>query len=241
MRNTVRTAVAVATVLCGITMPHVSAQSIGSQQDEDFVNKVILARNDNDANEVKSTEEKKADEVKPTVATEPAAPAPVMVTVQPGDSLSKIAEAHSTTWTRLYFANTAIVNPNIINPGEQLRIPRADEVLAERPLPQPVVVTAPVATAYRTTSYRAPSAPTASYPVSANAAKAYIYSRESGNNPNATNPTGCYGLGQDCNGVLRSSCGADYACQDAYFDGYAQRRYGGWEGAYAFWQANHWW
>ncbi|QQS18526.1 LysM peptidoglycan-binding domain-containing protein [Candidatus Saccharibacteria bacterium] len=235
MRKTVLSAVAFATVLCGVTMPRVSAQSLGSYQEKDFVKTVILASNDEkNPNEVKQTEEKKADEVKPAVASEPAAPAPVVVTVQPGDSLSKIAEAHGTTWTRLYFANTAIGNPNIINPGEQIRVPSADEVLAERPLPQPVVVAAPVATAYRATTYRAAAAPATSYPVSANAAKAYIYSRESGNNPNATNPGGCYGIGQDCNGVLRSSCGADYACQDAYFEGYAARRYGSWEAAYAF-------
>lgn len=174
----------------------------------------------------------------------PEAPKPVMVTVAEGDSLSSIAEKHQSTWVRLYNANEAIQHPDIINPGQQLRVPTAEEQLADRPLPQPVVVATPVTTSYsapaRTTSYRA-AAPAASYPVSSNAAKAYIYNRESGNNPNATNPGGCYGIGQDCNGVLRSQCGADYACQDAYFDAYAQRRYGSWEGAYAFWQANHWW
>ena len=169
----------------------------------------------------------------------PAAPAPVVVTVQSGDSLSSIAEANGTTWVRLYNANETIANPNIINPGDQVRVPSAEEVLAERPLPQPVVV-APVVTTYQASTPRA-AAPATSYPVSANAAKAYIYSRESGNNPNATNPSGCYGLGQDCNGVLRTQCGADYACQDAFFDAYAARRYGGWEGAYAFWLSHHWW
>ena len=167
---------------------------------------------------------------------------PVMVQVAEGDSLSSIAEKHSTTWVRLYNANEAITNPDIINPGQQLRVPTADETLAERPLPQPAP--APAATV----SYQAPAqqtytraAQTTSYPVSSNAAKAYIYNRESGNNPNATNPTGCYGIGQDCNGVLRTQCGADYACQDAYFDRYAASRYGSWEAAYAFWQANGWW
>ncbi len=238
MRKTVITAVALATVLCGVAMPNVSAQTLAYQPREDFIDKVLLASAGSEKpNEVKTSEEKTANEVK---LAEPAAPAPVVVTVQPGDSLSKIAEANGTSWVRLFNANTNIANPNLINPGDQIRIPTAEEVLADRPLPQPVVVAAPAPTYRATTQYRQ-AAPAASYPVSANAAKAYIYSRESGNNPNATNPTGCYGLGQDCNGVLRSSCGADYACQDAYFDGYAQRRYGGWEGAYAFWQANHWW
>jgi len=72
-------------------------------------------------------------------------------------------------------------------------------------------------------------------------AKSCIYDRESGNNPNATNGIGCYGIGQDCNGVLQSSCGANYACQDAYFNSYAADRYGSWEAAWSFWQANGWW
>ncbi len=235
MRKTVFTAVALATVLCGVAMPHASAETLGYQQKENFIEKVQLASAESEkSNEVKPSEAKPTNEVKP------AEPAPIIVTVQPGDSLSKIADANGTTWVRLYNANTGIANPNIINPGDQVRVPAPEEVLDERPLPQPVVVVAPVQTYQAQTSYRK-AAPAANYPVSANAAKAYIYSRESGNNPNATNPTGCYGLGQDCNGVLRSTCGADYACQDAYFDGYATRRYGSWEGAYSFWQANHWW
>lgn len=170
-------------------------------------------------------------------------PAEVKVTVAEGDSLSSIATTQSTTWVRLYNANEQVANPNIINPGEVLRVPHADEQLVDRPLPveQPVVAAAPVSTS----SYRAParsySAPATSYGLSGNAAKDFIYSRESGNNPNATNPSGCYGIGQDCNGVLRAQCGADYACQDAYFTGYAERRYGGWDGAYNFWQSNGWW
>jgi len=175
---------------------------------------------------------------------------PVIVTVAEGDSLSSIAEKNASTWVRLYNANETIAHPDVINPGQQLRVPAADEQLTERALPQPPApaYVAPVAASAPTT-YRAPAqsytqrsaAPAASYPVSSNAAKAYIYNRESGNNPNATNPNGCYGIGQDCNGVLRAQCGADYGCQDAYFDGYAQRRYGSWEGAYAFWQNNGWW
>lgn len=72
-------------------------------------------------------------------------------------------------------------------------------------------------------------------------AKAFIYMKESGNNPNATNAQGCYGIGQDCNGIVKSKCGANYACQDAYFSSYANSRYGGWDGALAAWQSKHWW
>lgn len=69
-------------------------------------------------------------------------PAPVTVTVQPGESLSKIAQANNTTYIRLFNANTNIADPDLIHPGDQIRIPAADEQLAERPLPgkvQPVV------------------------------------------------------------------------------------------------------
>jgi N-acetylmuramoyl-L-alanine amidase len=177
-------------------------------------------------------------EKKSTKKTE--APKPVMVTVAEGDSLSSIAERNSSTWVRLYNANEAVQHPDIINPGQELRVPGADEQLVDRALPQPPTP-APVVAAPVQTSYQAPAAPSTSYPVDANSAKATIYARESGNNPNATNPGGCYGIGQDCNGVVRGQCGADYACQDSYFTNYMARRYGSWEAALAFWNANGWW
>lgn len=71
--------------------------------------------------------------------------------------------------------------------------------------------------------------------------KSCIYQKESGNNPSATNPSGCYGLGQDCNGIVLGKCGTNYTCQDAYFTSYAISRYGSWAAAWAFWQANGWW
>ncbi len=73
---------------------------------------------------------------------ETAQPTEVVVEVQKGDSLSKIATEHDTTWKRLFDANESIANPNVINPGDKIRIPAADEVLAERAVPvaQPVAV-----------------------------------------------------------------------------------------------------
>lgn len=88
--------------------------------------------------------------------------------------------------------------------------------------------------------------PTAPPPVASGAtgseseAKAFIYQKESGNNPNAVNAGGCRGLGQACPGS-KLPCGADYACQDAYFTKYAIDRYGSWTAAKAFWLENHWW
>lgn len=189
------------------------------------------------ATTTKTTASKKATVATAKAESKPAPkPEPVMVTVVEGDSLSSIAEAHETTWVRIYNANEQIVNPDIINPGDQLRIPTTDETLTDRTLPATPVKTTP-----STTQRASTSTTTTSYPVDSNSAKAFIYARESGNNPNATNPNGCYGLGQDCNGVVRIQCGADYVCQDAYFTAYAMRRYGSWENALAFWQNHHWW
>lgn len=68
----------------------------------------------------------------------------------------------------------------------------------------------------------------------------FIYMKESGCNPGAMNAGGCYGLGQDCNGIVMARCGADYQCQNEYFTSYVNGRYGGWQGAYSFWVQNHW-
>jgi len=183
-----------------------------------------------------TTAAKKASAPQPT----PATPQPVTVTVAPGDTLTSIAAAHNTTYIRIFDANEQIADPDIIHVGWELRIPTADEQLPDRPLPTAPVVAVPTATTPAPSTAPAPAA-AASYALPDDAAKAFIYSRESGNNPNATNPSGCYGLGQDCNGVVRSLCGADYACQDQYFTSYALRRYGSWAGAVAFWQTHGWW
>jgi LysM repeat protein len=72
------------------------------------------------------------------------------VIVQPGDTLSSIATAKQTTYMRLYNANAFIEQPDIIHPGEVIRIPKPDEQLQDRTLPDAGVVVsaaAPVATA----------------------------------------------------------------------------------------------
>lgn len=74
-------------------------------------------------------------------------------------------------------------------------------------------------------------------PVIYNDAKAFIYEHESGNIPWKRNSIGCYGLGQDCNGIVEARCGADYSCQDEFFTDYMLQRYGSWEAARSFWLA----
>ncbi len=77
-----------------------------------------------------------------------ATPAPVIVEVASGDTLTSIATTHNTIYTRLFEANTQIANPNLINPGDKIRVPLAEEVLAPRELPTPPpVVTATAAVA----------------------------------------------------------------------------------------------
>lgn len=71
-----------------------------------------------------------------------ATPAPVMVTVKLGDTLSSIADTHKTTYKRIFNANASIVNPDIIDVDDTVRIPRADEVLTDRPLPANIVLPA---------------------------------------------------------------------------------------------------
>ena len=68
----------------------------------------------------------------------------------------------------------------------------------------------------------------------------YIYQHESGCNLNAVNSGGCRGIGQACPGS-KLPCGADYACQNAFFESYAIAKYGSWVAAYNFWVNNHWW
>ena len=59
-------------------------------------------------------------------------PQPKTVTVQSGDNLSTIATANNTTWVRIFDANSQIADPNLINPGDQLIIPGADQQLPDR-------------------------------------------------------------------------------------------------------------
>lgn len=71
----------------------------------------------------KAAEEKKAAEAKKAEAEKK--PEPKTVTVQSGDSLSKIAAKHGTTWQKLYELNKEAIgsNPNLIHAGLKLKLP----------------------------------------------------------------------------------------------------------------------
>ena len=84
-------------------------------------------------------------------------PASVMTTVEPGDTLTAIAETKDSTVERIFAANEKIEHPDVIYPGDELRVPSKDEKLADRPLPEAAVLptTAPApAPAAVTTSTR---------------------------------------------------------------------------------------
>jgi surface antigen len=76
-------------------------------------------------------------------ATQP----PQTYEVKNDDSLTKIADQFQTTWMKIYNKNPNLTDPDTITPGTILTIPIPDEILPERPLPQPVVVETQVKTA----------------------------------------------------------------------------------------------
>jgi nucleoid-associated protein YgaU len=59
---------------------------------------------------------------KPKPAPKPAKPKPTYYIVRPGDSLSKIAAKRHTTWQHLAQLNPQIKNPNLIFPGQRIRL-----------------------------------------------------------------------------------------------------------------------
>lgn len=69
----------------------------------------------------------------------------------------------------------------------------------------------------------------------------YIYMHESGCRTDAINPIGACGIGQALPCSKMGCDLSDYACENAFFTGYAMNRYGSWEAAYNFWLNNHWW
>lgn len=66
------------------------------------------------------------------------------IVVNQGDTLDGIATDHQTTYVRLFDANTDIKDPDLIYPGEKLRIPSPDEQLPDRPIPADFVAANPL-------------------------------------------------------------------------------------------------
>ena len=159
-----------------------------------------------------------------TISPTPDRPHPVLTSlvhspeavykVRPGDSLSKIAErvlGNRNKWPLLWYHNRhSIRNPNMIVPGEHLRIPTSQHMTARMttmavaalpPPPPPPAPPAPpaqpVAPAPAAAPQPAPVAQTATY-TGGSGFQACVIARESGGNPSAVNPTsgagGLYGF-----------------------------------------------
>lgn len=139
---------------------------------------------------------------------------PKIVVVEPGDSLSKIANQNETTYPRLFYANENITNPDLIYPGDELRIPRPDEQLTERPLPGSAPAPTPQSTRPTATGQPAPQEETA--PVQSSAGSD-VWDRlamcESGGNWQINTGNGYYGGLQFSLGTWQSVGGTGYPHQ----------------------------
>lgn len=150
-------------------------------------------------------------------AAAPHPPAPLVVEVRPGDSLTKIAEEHASTYPRLYAANPAVEDPDVIFPGQKLRVPRPDEALPDRPLPvkqapaPSPTVRVPVQVSPRASYYRSPAAaPTAAAGGAAPSGGVWdrLAACESGGNWSINTGNGYYGGLQFTPGSWRAAGGS---------------------------------
>ncbi|MBX8936286.1 LysM peptidoglycan-binding domain-containing protein [Enterococcus gilvus] len=166
-------------------------------------------------------------------------------TVQSGDTLSKISIkfAGDNSLVDSIAAENKISNVDMIFEGQNLTIDTdtkgnttvapAQEQATPVQAEQPTQAAAPVQEA--TQQAAAPAAEAT--PASTNSAKEWIAQRESSGSYTATNGQyiGRYQLSA-------SYLNGDYSAanQERVADQYVTSRYGSWEGAQAFWQANGW-
>ena len=130
------------------------------------------------------------------------------VIVRPGDSLSKIAKKYDTTWKRIYDANKNIKHPDVINPGDKIRIPGSSEELKERSLPEGTAKTESQSVNSSTTSKTAKS-----YPAVGNGVWDRLAQCESGGNWSINSGNGYYGGLQFTLSTWRSVGGSGYPHQ----------------------------
>ena len=179
-------------------------------------------------------------------------------TIQYGDTLVAIAKASDVSVDALVAIND-IQNANVIFPGTKLSFTKdettgeVNEVTVEDSVSEEattydvaeeeVIETTYEAPAEETyvaeeTTYEAPAtASTTSY--SSNSAKEIIAQRESGGSYTAYNAAGGYYGRYQLNPTL-VAYGASPAEQEVAADKYVAERYGSWEAALVFWNANGW-
>lgn len=143
-----------------------------------------------------------------------------VVVIKEGDTLTKIADENKTTYPRLFDANTKIENPDVIHPGDKVRIPHPKEELKHREIvaPAPVVQTyvqpQPQASASQNTTY---VPPTPAPQVSSSNVDGGVWDRlascESGGNWAINTGNGYYGGLQFNLGTWQSNGGTGYPHQ----------------------------
>jgi len=141
---------------------------------------------------------------------------PHMVKVQPGNTLSGIANDNGTTYVRLFNANTQIEHPDKIFPGQDIRIPSAEEQLADRPLPG-AVAAAPVSQPAAAPAPQAQPRPAAASAPIDTSGDGGVWDRiaacESGGNWSINTGNGYYGGLQFSLGSWRAVGGSGYPHQ----------------------------
>lgn len=182
-------------------------------------------------------------------------------TIQYGDTLAAIAKASDVSVDALVAIND-IQNANVIFPGTKLSFTKdettgeVNEVTVEDSASEEATTydvaeeevtettyEAPAEETYvaEETTYEAPAAETTASTTSysSNSAKEIIAQRESGGSYTAYNAAGGYYGRYQLNPTL-VAYGASPAEQEAAADKYVAERYGSWEAALAFWNANGW-
>lgn len=165
-------------------------------------------------------------------------------TVKPGDTLSGLAKKFDTTVEKL-ISDNHIKNRNLIFVGQKLEIEahaKQTSAQAKAPAVAPktasTVVTAPVAQQVVEQAPVQATAPAVTAPqASSSNAKEIIAQRESGGSYDARN--GQYiGRYQLSAAYLNGDYSAEN--QERVADAYVAQRYGSWDAALAFWNANGW-
>ena len=182
-------------------------------------------------------------------------------TIQYGDTLAAIAKASDVSVNALVAIND-IQNANVIFPGTKLSFTKdettgeVNEVTVEDSATEEATTYDVVEEEVTETTYEAPAeetyvaeettyeepaaettASTTSY--SSNSAKEIIAQRESGGSYTAYNAAGGYYGRYQLNPTL-VAYGASPAEQEVAADKYVAERYGSWDTALAFWNANGW-
>ncbi|EME3553138.1 LysM peptidoglycan-binding domain-containing protein, partial [Enterococcus faecium] len=180
-------------------------------------------------------------------------------TVQSGDTLSTISQKYvgDNSLINAIAESNSISDINLIYSGQQLTIPtegsaqaaaepqaavqeapvQAEPVQAEQPVVQETVQTETQAAPVAETQSAPAATETTTTATSTNAAKEWIAQKESSGSYTATNGRyiGRYQLDS-------SYLNGDYSAanQEKVVEQYVASRYGSWEAAKAFWEANGW-